>query len=213
MTNGKIQVKTERDIEKNLGIKTETTDSGRNSTSNDPESWHQIKQKLIDKIANLQSENQALLLNLKTKENECVTQINEKNCLEQKFAENSTLQLKEITTMKLDISQLKKEMSAQKSKDEQTISNLNHEIQKLHARIKQFQKGIDQKIHSNGDLDDSDGHIYAVDRLINHKKIKNTMYYLVRWENYSPAHDTWERESNLQCPEILLEYKTAAGLK
>lgn len=71
--NGNIRVKTERDIEPNSGIKTETksiaTVRQNPAGANNPK-WNQEKQTLIGKISTLQTENQRLVLQLKKKEAE-----------------------------------------------------------------------------------------------------------------------------------------------
>lgn len=49
--------------------------------------------------------------------------------------------------------------------------------------------------------------IYEVEQLLKHRGRKGDREFMVRWVNYGPEDDTWERESNLMCPKILQLYK------
>merc|ERR1711920_395866 len=48
---------------------------------------------------------------------------------------------------------------------------------------------------------------FEVDMIINDRIEKGEEQYLIRWKNYGPNDDTWEPESNLDCPEIIAAYK------
>lgn len=52
-----------------------------------------------------------------------------------------------------------------------------------------------------------------VERLIDHKKKKDGMYFLIRWADFTSKDDTWERESNLVCFDLLNEYKQKMNLQ
>lgn len=43
-------------------------------------------------------------------------------------------------------------------------------------------------------------------KIIDHRRLKGTTYYRVRWENYSPRQDTWQAKETLSCPELLKQY-------
>lgn len=45
-----------------------------------------------------------------------------------------------------------------------------------------------------------------VSKIIDHRRLKGTIYYRVRWENYSPKDDTWQPKESLSCNELLKEY-------
>lgn len=188
-----------------MGIKIESNTPVQDSAPNvETSSWHQTKQKLVEKLASLQTENQRNFLKLKAKEVECATQINEMKILEQRLAE--------VSALKSELSNIKKEMYEQKTNDEKTISNLNLEIKKCNAHIKQLQKGLDMRSANHTDDDESD-ETFEVEHLLNHKKTKSGIQYLVRWKDYSSADDLWVKESDLQCPKILKAYKKMADLK
>lgn len=48
--------------------------------------------------------------------------------------------------------------------------------------------------------------IFEVAKLLNHKEENNKRSFLVRWKGYDSDNDTWEKESNLNCPRILKAY-------
>ena len=47
---------------------------------------------------------------------------------------------------------------------------------------------------------------YEVEAIIRHKKVGNKRMFLIKWKGYPHSDDTWEEESNLNCPLILSEY-------
>lgn len=47
---------------------------------------------------------------------------------------------------------------------------------------------------------------YAVEKIIDHRRLKGSTFYRVRWANYSPKDDTWETKESLNCKELLKEY-------
>lgn len=213
IANGNVHVKTERDIEKTLGIKTESTNPVRDSTPNLEASWQHTKQNLIEKVANLQTENQNNFINLKAKEAECAEQMNDIKNMKQQLAENKIAHSKEIDGLNSMLLKMKTEMLEQTTINEKTITLLNREIRKLNAHIKQLQKGLDSMSANHSDGDDNQDDTFEVEILLNHKKIKSGIQYLVRWKGYSPEEDSWVKESDLQCPNILKAYKNATGLK
>lgn len=160
------------------------------------------KQKFIDKIVALKSENQQLLLQLRKEQTE-------NSLLKSKLKktnEDSKTRNAEINALR---SKLLKE-SAQRTevcaRNELKISNLTHEKSILEARNKQLQRGLDQRKSANGNDNDADTDEYEVEKLIGHKMKNGVRFYLVRWKGYTDEDDTWERESNLNCPEILKSY-------
>jgi transposase InsO family protein len=54
-----------------------------------------------------------------------------------------------------------------------------------------------------------DGHLeWNVERILTHRKFRRKIQYLVRWEGYTPADDSWEPEGNLTgAQETLQAYK------
>lgn len=45
-----------------------------------------------------------------------------------------------------------------------------------------------------------------VSRIIDHRRLKGTIYYRVRWENYTAKDDSWQPKESLNCNELLKEY-------
>lgn len=163
------------------------------------QAWIAEKQKLIAKIANLQSENQHTVLKLKEKEAECSAKLLDYQHLQQNFSDQKSALSNESSLLRSELLAAKNELSASKS----TISNLKSENRKLCAVIKQLKSAKSNADHNNDAIDD----FYEVEKLLAHKNQKDAIYYLVRWQNYTAADDTWQKESDLRCPEILMEYK------
>ncbi|KAG6462713.1 chromobox protein homolog 3 [Manduca sexta] len=47
---------------------------------------------------------------------------------------------------------------------------------------------------------------YEVEKIVDSKKIKGKLHYLIRWKGYSADSDTWEPENTLSCPELINKF-------
>lgn len=48
---------------------------------------------------------------------------------------------------------------------------------------------------------------YEVEKIVAHKIIKGSIFYLVKWVGWDDADNTWEPEENLlRCPLVVSEY-------
>ncbi|CAJ0960660.1 unnamed protein product, partial [Mesorhabditis belari] len=55
--------------------------------------------------------------------------------------------------------------------------------------------------------DDSEADEYTVEKVLNHKKLRNgKLEFLIKWEGYGDADNTWEPEENLSCANKIAEY-------
>lgn len=210
--NNGIKIKTDRDIEMELGIKVEKSHTSRNTTNNTPqvsigmsstdptssivqaELLPNEKKKLIDNILSLKSENQAL-----------VQKLNEKDAalkVSKKLLQEKVLGL----TLKLDES--KAELKNMSQANEKIVADLKRENQLLTAQYKQLNAGLNQTENA----DESKSDIYEVESLLSHKTV-NELFLLIRWKGFDETYDTWERESNLNCSSMLKKYKKLNKLK
>lgn len=54
--------------------------------------------------------------------------------------------------------------------------------------------------------------LWTVERLLNHRKSRNKMEYLVKWEGFGEEHNTWEPDTNLlTCDELISAYWRSVG--
>jgi Chromo (CHRromatin Organisation MOdifier) domain len=49
---------------------------------------------------------------------------------------------------------------------------------------------------------------WEVEQILDHQQIQNKTQYLIRWKDYSPTHDSWEAESDINAPILLSNYLT-----
>jgi Chromo (CHRromatin Organisation MOdifier) domain len=49
---------------------------------------------------------------------------------------------------------------------------------------------------------------WEVEQILDHQQVWNKAQYLIRWKDYSPAHDSWESESDINAPTLLSNYLT-----
>ncbi|XP_052741837.1 chromobox protein homolog 3 [Bicyclus anynana] len=47
---------------------------------------------------------------------------------------------------------------------------------------------------------------YEVEKIIDSKRIKGKLHYLIRWKGYSSSNDTWEPQNTLSCPELISKF-------
>ncbi|CAH1638682.1 unnamed protein product [Spodoptera littoralis] len=47
---------------------------------------------------------------------------------------------------------------------------------------------------------------YEVEKIVDSRRIKGKMIYLIRWKGYSADNDTWEPENTIYCPELIKKY-------
>lgn len=188
-SNNKPTIKTENDIEKQLGIKKEVichksdemSQAHRTSlaqcvpsSSNSMlDSWKSEKEKLIQKISSLKSDNQ-----------------------------NITLKLMGESSKVVELQTQLKNQSEKMKQNEQTVLKLKRENDLLIAQNKQLKIGRAEQQKD----DDVDDEFYEVESLLDDKMVSEK-YYLVHWKGYDASHDSWERESNLTCNRILKKYK------
>ncbi|XP_026325309.1 chromobox protein homolog 3-like isoform X2 [Hyposmocoma kahamanoa] len=64
-----------------------------------------------------------------------------------------------------------------------------------------------EKKHREEDNDeDGTEEEYEVEKVIDSKKIKGKLHYLIRWKGYTAESDTWEPENTLSCPELINKF-------
>lgn len=169
------------------------------------------KQTLIDKIVVLKSENQQLALRLRNGQSENATLKSEL----QKMTNRMNTQSAKLNTLRSKLSEESAKYTEMNAQNETKIVNLMRAKSLLEARNKQLQKGVEEQVAAKKrDEDESDDdNVYEVEKLLNHKVQNGVRFYLVRWKGYSEKHDTWEKESNLNCPKMLYAYNTSVMVK
>lgn len=189
-------------------------------TESSHDNWQKEKEGLIYQIDNLKSEHQRVVSALKQLKSEFSSMSLEKAKLEEEITAKNNFFFKEKEELQMLLTQQQTKFDEMKEIDTKTIENMMKENKMLVAKIKQLQSGIahqqsfennDKKSTSNVRSIDDD--LYEVDAIIDHKGVKNHRQYLVRWKNFGPNDDSWERESNLNCPAILKKYKKTKNLK
>lgn len=116
--------------------------------------------------------------------------------------------MKHNSQLKNEVANLKKEMDHVKTKTEcKCKQNLLSENQRLQAKVNQMRRSasitvtpakLRQKHRNSG--------VFEVEQLIEHRGRKPNREFLVRWKNFEPSNDSWEKEINLSCPKILKDY-------
>lgn len=156
------------------------------------DSWIEEKKSLINNVMALKSENQLLVQNLNEKD----TQLDSANTLINELQ----IQLKG----KDELMERLHNSDGKVTNCVKAVSDLKRKNSLLMSQNKQLQTAVAQTEDAKCDSDESD--FYEVESLLNDKLVSER-HYLVRWQGFGQAHDTWERESNLRCADILKKYK------
>lgn len=129
-----------------------------------------------------------------------------------------TISLK--SQMKMQLDDCNKELSDLKQKYSNVLIEKLHcdrknvilmrDTQVLNAHLVQLQQStqsnvLDKSDDANLSVDSVDGE-YEVEALLDHKIVKGTWKFLVRWKHFSNEHDLWLNEKKLMCPTILTDY-------
>lgn len=90
-------------------------------------------------------------------------------------------------------------------RNKETIDTLRREKNVLSAQIKQLLLATNAE--NTTQSENSSEEDYEVDFIRDHKIYKNGIRrFLIRWKNFPPKFDSWEKENNLNCPDILRQY-------
>ncbi|XP_050563973.1 chromobox protein homolog 1-like isoform X2 [Spodoptera frugiperda] len=78
-----------------------------------------------------------------------------------------------------------------------TTSSIKESSKKGKAKNKTKKKKSEKKVTEEE---------YEVEKIVDSKRIKGKLHYLIRWKGYSADNDTWEPENTLSCPELINKY-------
>lgn len=221
--NKKLTVKKEPDL---TSVKIEkviddvlfvTNDVQMLSLGSQVDQLKQEKANIIQELVDIKSENQKLNFELQTKCDEI------QKVIEQRIAETTKLN-NTIQSLQNDLIEWKQKCSngiEMQVQHEKAIRNLNRENHELSAQLVQLRrsthnstphKSIEQNNKSDH-LSDNDDDVFEVEAILSHKVYRKKRSFYVRWKNYSPNHDSWVNENNINCDALLDEYLTKNNLK
>ncbi|KAF9433646.1 hypothetical protein BGZ76_009178 [Entomortierella beljakovae] len=55
-------------------------------------------------------------------------------------------------------------------------------------------------------VDELEGEEYEVEKVVGHKRERGVLSFLLKWQGYGDADNTWETSDNLSCSELINEY-------
>ena len=56
------------------------------------------------------------------------------------------------------------------------------------------------------------GEEYEVEAILNHRRKQNGYEYLLKWRGYGAEENSWEKEIDMNCDNLLAEYKVLHDL-
>lgn len=131
---------------------------------------------------------------------------------QQTIAENENLKI-ELDKLKAEKVMNDKELIELRTASEsrKNESGLKRENNLLQAKLKQVQRNSSPRTpvvitRRQAECLNKNNNEYEVEKLLKHRKRNKKLQFLVRWKHFSSCHDSWEKEENLECPEILNEY-------
>lgn len=54
--------------------------------------------------------------------------------------------------------------------------------------------------------------VSQVEKIVDSKRIKGKLHYLIRWKGYSADSDTWEPSNTLSCPDLIQKFNEEVGI-
>lgn len=183
-------VKTEEDIQNTPFEVSEIYCGQQNSSSHldvQIAKLNEEKTELIEEMIVAKTQNQKLIVDIKNKE--------------QIIAAHMTEQRRLINEL---------------SQKEKAFFQLSRENGSLQAKIKQLMASASAHNviinHAPEESPEEEKDVYEVEDIVDHKYKKGQRLFLIRWKGFSPEEDTWEKESNLNCAQILIKYLKNKGL-
>lgn len=163
--------------------------------SKDNSEWRNEKSKIIAELLTIKADNQNLRFKLQQQTRLLDTQTNKMHNLEN-----------ELVGLHKKSSELRDILSSEKKQNIETNANFRRDNILLAAQVKQLLLASNAQKQMTSDESSSDDE-FEVDFIQNHKIDKNgRRTFLIRWKGYAAKHDTWEKETNLNCPDILRQY-------
>lgn len=52
---------------------------------------------------------------------------------------------------------------------------------------------------------------YVVEKIVDERMVDGRLEYFLKWKGYSSLDNTWEPANNLDCPELLEQFKKTRG--
>lgn len=157
--------------------------------------WRNEKSKIIAELLTIKEDNQNLRFKLQQQNRLLDTQTNKIHNFD-----------RELAGLHKTICELQDKLSTEKYQSIELNVNLRREKSVLAAQVKQLLLASNTKKQVTSDESSSDED-FEVDFIRNHKIDKNgTRKFLIRWKDFSAKEDTWEKESNLNCPDMLRQY-------
>lgn len=126
----------------------------------------------------------------------------------------------QIIALQNENKELNAKISENKENKESIEKSVLHENKSLVAKLSQLHrlsssnatpKVVDTTPSKKSPLENStstkSSPIFEVETLIKHRGRGRIREFLVRWKGFKSKDDTWEKEKNLSCPQILAKYK------
>lgn len=139
------------------------------------------------------------------------------NAMREKAAQKELGLKQQLLSVSNELAKTKSALEAQKLSLSQ-VQNLKRQNKSLSARIAQLQierppchcirsqHATSSKSPKAFSILNEKSKVYEVEQILADKMVKKTRHFLIRWKGYDSSYDTWEKQSNLNCRQILSAY-------
>lgn len=134
-------------------------------------------------------------------------------------------QCRDVENFTTKIASLEHQNSEMKKKYESLETRCANDLQaekenkRLLAQVQQMRRDSNsniltpKKTSDHSDNTENESREFEIQKILNHRGRKGKREFLIRWKNFSPAHDEWIKEDKLHCPTLLRKYLVANNLK
>ncbi|XP_018325887.2 heterochromatin protein 1-like isoform X2 [Agrilus planipennis] len=130
----------------------------------------------------------------------------------------TSLELEKKKKKKTEKDQVERSEKNKKKKSEEELKDENDEPASKKKRKSEKRKSVsfskrhdvsESETEKESETEEEDGQ-FEVEAVLDDKKIKGVLHYLIRWKGYGPESDTWEPESTLHCDDLIAEYRSTS---
>lgn len=152
------------------------------------------KSKIIDELLTLKADNQKMFYDLKLKQQEIDSLKAEAKSMKIQFEtleKNGNFAQNQVTQLKLELKKSLAHIEQLENINKENIPVINE---------------CNNDVTDNSSNDSNASQVYEVQKILNHRVVRGKRLFFIRWKGFDENEDSWVKEKDLNCPELLEKY-------